>query len=97
MPIEVRVVHDGGVSTLFARSPFWSEAVVKALAVAPLAPTLVEGMRVKPQEPHERVQLAHLGQRRRVGREAAERGRGKRENRGKARRGRRGGLDNCFP
>lgn len=61
VPVEVGVVHDGGVSTFFARAPFWAEAVAKALAVAPLASALVERMRVKPQESHERVQLAHLG------------------------------------
>lgn len=54
-------MHYRSVSALFARAPFRAEAVAKALAVAPLASALVEGMRVKPQEPHERVQLANLG------------------------------------
>lgn len=59
--VKVGVVHDRGMSALFACAPLRAEAVAKALAVAPLAAALVVGMRVKPEEPHERVQLANLG------------------------------------
>lgn len=60
MPVEVCVVHDWRVAALHARAPLRPEAIAKTLAVAVLAPALVEGMRIHPQEPHQRVQLPHL-------------------------------------
>lgn len=60
MPVEVGIVHDGGMSALFASAPLRTEAVVEALAVAILAAAHVVSVGVHPQEPHQRVQLAHL-------------------------------------
>lgn len=55
VPVEVGVVHDGGVTAILARTPLRPEAVVQAHAVASLAAALIERVRIKPQEPHERV------------------------------------------
>lgn len=58
--VEVGIVHDGGMPALFASAPLRTEAVVEALAVAPLAAAHVVSVGVHPQEPHQRVQFAHL-------------------------------------
>lgn len=58
--VEVGVVHHRRVAALHARTPLRPEAVVEALAAAPLAAAAVESVGVHPEEPHLGVQLADL-------------------------------------